>query len=337
MEGGRVKYPWLEPHLSVLTSSWGQQKLPQAIVLTGQQGVGKLTLAFSLAKFVLCQNKLNQKQPCGRCRSCELFSAGNHTDLIQVGLQDKSKFIKVDQIRQLSEKLNKTSLAGYQVAVIAPACQMNAAAANALLKTLEEPAGSVLIILVAHNWTRLPATIMSRCQRLHVSLDESSGALDWIQSTYPEQDSRLLWKLTQGAPLLIRELLEADYFVCRERVLSCLEQSMLASLNPLSCVGEWVKGDLQLTIKLLITIISDCAKLSFGSAASNLINVDEASRLNKMAQLKGSEAWSSLYQRCLEFQRLMLSGVAINPQLTLENIMLLWLDFCKQSSGVSLC
>ena len=332
-----MKYPWLEPYLSVLTSSWGQQKLPQAIVLTGQQGVGKLTLALSLAEFVLCQNKLDQKQRCGRCRSCELVSAGNHTDLIQLGLQEKSKFIRVEQIRQLSEKLNKTSLAGYQVAVIEPACQMNTAAANALLKTLEEPTGSVLIILVAHNWTSLPATILSRCQRLHVSLDKSSGALDWIQATYPKHDSHLLWKLTQGAPLMVQALLEADYFACRERVLSCLEQSMFAALNPLSRVDEWVKADFQLTVKLLIALISDCVKLSLGSAVSSLINEDEASRLHKMAQFQGAEAWSSLYQRCLEFQRLILSGVAINPQLTLENIMLMWLDFCKQGLGVSLC
>jgi DNA polymerase-3 subunit delta' len=178
--------PWLMPAWHSLVARLERNELPHALLIAGAQGLGKRALADALASAVLCESRTDEGFACGRCRACLLVAAGSHPDRARVTfeLRDDGKprtEITIDQIRQLSQRLSLASqFGGLQVALIDPADAMNASAANGLLKTLEEPSPSTIIVLISDRPARLPATIRSRCQRIEVPLPTNSDARDWL-------------------------------------------------------------------------------------------------------------------------------------------------------------
>ena len=163
-----------------------RQAMPHALLLAGPEGLGKRLFAQRLIQSLLCDQPADG-EACGSCRSCRLLAAGTHPDRIGLGLglrKDGSARteIVVDQIRELSARLAmRSQFGGWQVACIDPADAMNPAAANALLKTLEEPAEQTLLLLIADQPWRLPQTIRSRCQRIDFQLPDQVRALEWLQ------------------------------------------------------------------------------------------------------------------------------------------------------------
>ncbi|WP_300619512.1 DNA polymerase III subunit delta' [Dokdonella sp.] len=178
--------PWLEDSWRVLAGALAAQRLHHGLLIVAPQGYGKRVLAEAFAASALCQQRSDDGSACGRCRACLLFAAGSHPDLVRVGLElrDDGKprsEIAVDQIRALSQRLSMASqFGGLQIAMVDPADRLNTAAANALLKTLEEPTPSTVIVLVADDASRLPATIRSRCQRIDVRPPSREDAMAWM-------------------------------------------------------------------------------------------------------------------------------------------------------------
>ena len=186
-----MKLPaWLADTWRVLAKSLAEQRLHHALLFAAPAGMGKRALANALAMAALCTKRDADEYACGICRSCLLVAAGSHPDRVWVtfGLRDDGKprtEIIVDQMRALSQRLALSSqFGGLQIALIDPADRMNAAAANALLKTLEEPATSTVIMLVADDPTRLPATIRSRCQRIDIPVPSRDQALAWLRAQH---------------------------------------------------------------------------------------------------------------------------------------------------------
>jgi DNA polymerase-3 subunit delta' len=148
--------------------------------------LGKRDFLRRFVSGLLCKNP-NDGDACGTCRSCLLFDAGTHPDYVSLsyGLRKdgvQRSEIVVDQIRELSVRLATSSqFGGWQIASIDPADAMNNAAANALLKTLEEPASQTMLILLADEPWRMPATIRSRCQRIEFQLPSQTESLAWLQ------------------------------------------------------------------------------------------------------------------------------------------------------------
>lgn len=131
-----------------------------ALLITGPPNVGKGSLARALAQTLLCTQN---PRPCGNCRACKLVIAGNHPDLRWIVPQDGS--LKVAQVRELTHQLALAPIEGpWQIAVLDRFELATAGAANALLKTLEEPAPTVVLILLAQQAEALLPTIVSRCQ-----------------------------------------------------------------------------------------------------------------------------------------------------------------------------
>jgi DNA polymerase III subunit delta' len=181
--------PWLQPVLARLAAAHREGRLPHALLLCGPAGLGKRALAEFLVAGLLCTSPAADGAACGHCRGCTLRLAGSHPDLMRIGLEENEKTgklrseIVIEQIRSLSAKLALTpQFGGAQVAVIDPAEAMNVASANALLKTLEEPHPGCLLLLVADQPFRLPATIRSRCQRIELRLPERALARDWLRA-----------------------------------------------------------------------------------------------------------------------------------------------------------
>ncbi|MGA9369215.1 MAG: hypothetical protein WBV35_17275, partial [Steroidobacteraceae bacterium] len=152
---------WLDPQMARLRGAYAARRLPHALLVHEAPGAGGEWLALWVARMVLCATPA--EAPCGRCASCERAARGQHPDLMMVRPLEESTQIRIEQVRELSSELALTAhQGGYKVAVVSPADSMNRFAANALLKTLEEPPQATLLILVATQPSRLPATILSR-------------------------------------------------------------------------------------------------------------------------------------------------------------------------------
>jgi DNA polymerase-3 subunit delta' len=214
--------------------------LPHALLLHGPAGVGKLDLANELARWALCQAP-SEAGACGVCDACNWFDQGNHPDFRRVepveaepddedaGSVKKapkkgSRVIKVEAIRDIGDFLNLTAhRGGWRVALIHPAEMMNPAAANALLKTLEEPPARVLLLLVSHQPGRLLATVISRCRKVAVALPEREDALVWLRAAGLSDPSLLLAE-AGGAPLTALGHAEPERAALREAFLDLLAQ-----------------------------------------------------------------------------------------------------------------
>ncbi|MGE5386545.1 MAG: DNA polymerase III subunit delta' [Betaproteobacteria bacterium] len=250
-------------------------RLPHALLLTGQRGLGKLDLARAFVAGLLCERPRTDGLACGACLACGWQAQGNHPDFrllqpdaageaeaeAEEGKKKASQQITIDQVRALDEFLNVgTHRAGLRIVLVAPAEAMNRATANALLKSLEEPPPSTLFLLVSNEPMRLLPTIRSRCQVLAVPLPETEAALSALRGegiSDPEQ-----WlALAGGAPMLAAQLAQAGQ-------------------------GAWLEE--------LVRQLSSGAKLDALTAASAVDKLlrDSKGRLNLRQVVEWSQKWA---------------------------------------------
>lgn len=199
--------PWQAPVWERVLQQLESGKLPHALLVSGPEYGGKSRFALALARLLLCKAPVDGLN-CGHCHACELSGSGNHGDLLWLAPEGKSRVIKIDAVRALVDFTNRTAGFGLRkVAVLCPAENMNASAANALLKSLEEPSAETYLILVSHRPHGLPATVRSRCQMLRMGVPATAQALAWLQQLIPDQERcEQLLKLAGGRPLLAEQL-----------------------------------------------------------------------------------------------------------------------------------
>ncbi len=174
--------PWQSEPWSKLVKQMQAKQLPHAMLLTGVEHTGKARFAMALARLLLCREP-EAGYNCGHCHACELSMSGSHGDFRWMQPEGTSRVIKIDQIRELVDFGTKTASFGQRKAIIlSPAESMNRAAANALLKLLEEPSEGTFIILVCHRLQALPATIRSRCQAVTFPSPKAELSLPWLDN-----------------------------------------------------------------------------------------------------------------------------------------------------------
>jgi len=215
-------YPWQKCTWTQLLEL--RAKLPQALLIHGPVGIGKQALAEVFAQILLCEASGQLPAPCGQCEGCRWFLAGSHPDFrrlepeilarqrVSVEVEDEpaptaakpqkaSSEIKVDQVRELDGFLNlHAHRGGRRVVLVHPAEAMNANAANALLKGLEEPQPDAHFILVSHRPARLLPTIRSRCVALPVAPPKPEEAVAWLKQARIADGEQWL-AFAGGAPL----------------------------------------------------------------------------------------------------------------------------------------
>lgn len=173
-------------------------KIPHAVLITGDEGTGKHTLADFLSTAAVCSGK---NKPCGVCHGCKMAAAKSHPDIITVSRESGKKELGVGIIREMrSDAFIKPHEADKKVYIIENAESMNATAQNALLKVLEEPPEYVIFILLASNKAALLPTVISRCTWLSLSaaeIDEATEVLMKIAET-EEEAARNALILTHG-------------------------------------------------------------------------------------------------------------------------------------------
>src|SRR3990172_3744250 len=189
--------------VSVLQRSLETGSLAHAYLFVGSAHVGKMTLAINLAQALNCEAA---NIPCGECLSCQKIKAGKHADVQVMMLsgeasEENRAKISVEQIEQLQHSVSLPPFEGkYKVFIIDGAEFLSIGAANRLLKSLEEPVGKVIFILLTPDEKLLLPTIVSRCQRLELSLMPANQIEDALKTKWgiELEKAKLLSRLAHG-------------------------------------------------------------------------------------------------------------------------------------------
>lgn len=187
--------PWQAGVWQRLARQLEHGRLPAGLLVAGAPGVGKRALAQRLVAAMLCERRTDTTDACGQCTGCQQRRAGSHPDLVIGQPEPDKKQLSVDVVREFSRRMFLTSSTpSGRLGLMLDADSMNTHAANALLKTLEEPPPTAHIVLVCDQLVALPATIRSRCQLVRVGVGQRAQARRWLQAQHPTlTDQDLTW------------------------------------------------------------------------------------------------------------------------------------------------
>ncbi|MEE9452423.1 MAG: DNA polymerase III subunit delta' [Gammaproteobacteria bacterium] len=327
-------YPWQQSQWQHVRQAQILGKLPHALLLHGIAGLAKQHFSDCLIHSLLCVDVNADGLACGQCRGCHLLATGAHPDLYRVNLQEKAKNIKVDQIRAVKEFLTLSShCGGYRIVIIAPAEIMNHAAANALLKVLEEPGKGALLLLVCHHPALLPATVLSRCQSLVFSPCETNVAKLWLQQTQADLvHIDLAIALSQGAPLKALAWLDDETLAQRQKVFAALILFQQSRIDPMTLASNFLELDFSVVLDHLISWLLDAIKISSGLNQTEVINIDQVQAIAEFSQKVRPQAHFLLLEKLIEVKRMVLQGSQLNKQLLLEDLLTTWLVVCSHTA-----
>jgi DNA polymerase-3 subunit delta' len=239
---------WLSAETATLAAAYAADRMPHALLIHEAPGAGGDWLALWTAQLVLCTRK--DQAPCGACGGCRRVLAGQHPDIITLRLLEDSQQIRIEQVRELSEELALTShQGGYKVGVLSPADALNRFAANALLKTLEEPPPRTLLILVATQPSRLPATILSRCQRMRVRAPTRSESLAWLQAARGPAPWDAVLDVLGEAPMSAAEADTQSVIEIGSEMRQSLDEAAAGTGDPLATAERWARSDVRLRLR----------------------------------------------------------------------------------------
>lgn len=285
--------PWQRGAWDTLAARLAAGQLPHALLITGQAGVGKELLATAFARLALCRDPRGG-HACGSCGSCLQFVAGTHPDFSRVGFEEREgkageegalkQNISVEQIRDLIAglQLHSHSAGGRKVALVTPAEGMSIAAANSLLKTLEEPPADTFLLLVSAAPSRLPATVRSRCQMLALPPPPAAEAVAWLEGHERRNDWNLLLGFAGGAPLAALELADSGLPSRRQEFFAMLMRLREGRENPVKLAAR-PKDEYPELLRLLWSFVSDLILLKSGGTTAPLVNRDQLPLLQKAA------------------------------------------------------
>ncbi len=301
---------WLQD----LVDSWQRRaqhgRLPHAVLLAGPPGVGKRAAAAWIAG-----HKLGEAPPLPQYP----LQVPEHADLEWLSPEEGKQSIGIEQIRELVRHLGLTSYEGRgKVAVIDPANVMTVNAANSLLKTLEEPPGDTLLVLVADRVGRLPATVFSRCQRIDFAPPPASRALEWLDRLQPGAAWRDALSVAGGAPLAAvsaLDSLETSATMARD-----LNELGRGAGSPIDVAARWCKLEPAFVLNWMAQQLRQVAiAIVAGPGSARGLAIDD-SVLRRMDR-------RNLFCYLDTINRLRgQAGGSFNVQLTLEGLLIDWAD-----------
>jgi DNA polymerase-3 subunit delta' len=312
-------YPWQTKQWQSLSLQYEQQRLPHAIILSGVNGLGQLSLANKIVATVLC-DQAPISAPCGGCHNCQVFAAGNHPDHTFVGPDENGKQIKIEQIRELKQKHTLTAnTAKWKTAIIWPAENMNINASNSLLKLLEEPQSKTLLILISVKPQLLPVTILSRCQKVSLTVPTNKQAIGWIEEqereTYEEIQIKHALLLSNGAPLEALRLLSSKSLDYLEQISKDFNAILSGVANPVILAKQWQEYDLSMVLHYLQLKLKQRLVKNIESSDSNIV----------------FNGWA-MYDCIIHTTKLLSSSHNLNKVLLIERFMVTAMNLSSSSS-----
>ncbi len=295
-----------ESALRILRGAIERGRLASSYLFAGEEGIGKRFTAFNLAKALNCLNPVGV-DACGLCPSCKKMEAGTHLDFRVV--EPDGEQIKVEQIREVEEILSlKPYEGGIKTVVVDETERMNTYAANAFLKTLEEPSPQTLIVLVSSNPDWLPMTIRSRCSRVNFAPLSPAACEAVIRKKLgPEQLEKIeaLGKLSMGRPGLV---LKEDPIKERDKFFTTLRKMVRREGRP-----AWrERSDMQKWLEMSLVFLRDLAVCAVGDGEGSrgeLINGDMEAEISRMAKGVTVDSVMECYGKMLR----LVSDLRFNP------------------------
>jgi len=283
--------PWLSEMYAQLAKRVATDQLHHALIIEGQKGVGKQALAEALTAFLLCK-KPDGLLPCGACQDCRLLSAGHHPDNYHIAPEQS---IGVDSVREkLTQLMGTSQMSGARVLQIHQAHLMTEAAANSLLKTLEEPPAKTFLLLITNQKHRLLPTVLSRCEQHHLRPPSREVTTLWLSQQGHDHVPEDVFLAFDEAPLLIKNGLD-EGFADKFSVLGAQLQSFLEGhVDVIGLAKQWKDNEQQM--------LAWSQKIMY-----------------KWAMSGNTKAWHG-YQTLTEGARAMLQ-TGVNRQLLLSNLL----------------
>ena len=191
---------WNESSFTELRKQYQGNRLPHGMLIVGHKGNGSGLFLKQLFNYLLCLSP--GESACGTCKACHLASSGHHPDFVHIEPEGKSMTIKVDAIRSMTQKISETAQqSGNKVVYIESAQKMNANAANALLKVLEEPTSNTFILLETDQLGQTLPTIRSRCRIVQLEKPSIEQAVRYIQQHDTSIDPQVSLGIALNRPL----------------------------------------------------------------------------------------------------------------------------------------
>ena len=328
-------YPWQTKQWIRLTDAFARGRLPHALLLAGQAGLGLEHFTSCLAAKYLCTDSINDTA-CGQCRSCVLFQAGNHPDVARLEPEEAGKQIKVDAIRDTIRFIQLSSQSGRgKIAIVTPAEAMNRSAANSLLKILEEPPAGSTFVLITHQPAFLPVTIRSRCQRLDFAPVFNASTEQWLASEISVDASRAadLLTLSRGRPLHAVGLLENDTVSEQNQVLLDLGKLDSDSADVIGTAQRWHDMGAADVFEWLQTFLANMTRLKVtGSLTAEPVSALKLD-LQRLANRLDLHALMGGYELALQNYRAITSPYNLNQMGLLEEFIVYWQSIGSHKGG----
>jgi DNA polymerase-3 subunit delta' len=277
--------------LRMLAGARRRGRLASSYLFAGEEGIGKRAVAVNFSKALNCldpQGPEGYRDSCDRCPSCRKTDHGTHPDFLLI--EPENGMIKVEHIRRLDEFLSfKAFEGGMKTVIVDDAETMNASAANAFLKTLEEPAPATLIVLVSSRADWLLPTIRSRCSRVNFRPLPPEECREVVEKK-TGRDAGVLVRLSMGRPGLA---LRADMAKERDAFLASLARMLSSDGKP-----SWGdRQDMERWMDLCMLLLRDMAVMKVTGEAGELINEDRAEELMRMSRALSLDAILERYAR----------------------------------------
>jgi DNA polymerase-3 subunit delta' len=243
-----------EKQISVLQTALARGRIPHAYLFYGMDGIGKQTTTEVFAKALNCVHGRDIHDACDACPSCLKIDHKNHPDVITI--QAEGQFIKVKEIREIQEQMTfRPFEGGKRIIIIKDADRMNIVSANALLKTLEEPSASNILILITSRPYMLPMTILSRCQHLRFNPLQKETVASFLQAKLSlDHHASYLLALSSGGSIgKAMELNDDSHLAMKEAVLDMMSQMRMKDpLRLLTIAGDFGQERKEITDMLCI-------------------------------------------------------------------------------------
>lgn len=317
-------YPWLNAPYRNLVEDYQQGRGHHAILLHALPGMGREALVYALARRLLCQRPDGMKS-CGECQSCQLMKAGTHPDWYALMPEKGKHTLGIDAVREVVDRLyHRSRQGGAKLVWIENSEQLTEAAANALLKTLEEPPEETYFLLGCHEPARLMATLRSRCFTLYLSPPDEGQSAAWLNKRQPYDALSLqtALRLQSGAPLAAEALLHTE--VWQQRITLCQGLAKAVPARAFFTLLPLFNHDnAAQRIHWLATLLLDALKLQRG-APQALVNLDQTPLVHTLAGALPPVELDAVLQRWLQCRQRLLSVVGVNRELLLSDLLLEW-------------
>ncbi|WP_312586032.1 DNA polymerase III subunit delta' [Atlantibacter sp.] len=317
-------YPWLRPAYEQLVGNHQVGRGHHALLVHALPGMGDDALIYAISRWLMCQ-KPDGLKSCGQCRACQLMQAQTHPDYYAPEPEKGKAALGIDAIREVTEKLyDHARLGGAKVVWLRDAEQLTEAAANALLKTLEEPPEKTWFMLGCRNPDRLPATLRSRCLYWHLPPPEDHWAEAWLarecDAPQPQRISAL--RLTGGAPAAALALLQNPAWPHRQRLAETLEKAV-NTRDALALLPELHHDDVLMRLHWLAALLLDALKSGQGAGAY-VTHIDLTAYSQLLAASLSENVLQSMLTQTLRCREQLSSVAGLNRELMLTELLLTW-------------